>query len=163
MTNILGAGVSVEGILDQDVFTFNAAADIQTMYVTNYGLPGVLYGEVATLGPVGLAVTYDTTADTQVRLAHDGEFIVGVIEQVENRVQEGICVCAVRIRGGLKLPVATGHTVNVGDMVGGCTAYPGNIQTITPLTGTTGQLAKSNFVTSIATYSTDGCAIVLLR
>ena len=108
-------------------------------------------------------MTIDSTADTQVRLAHDGEFILGVIEQVENRIQEGICVVAVRVRGGIKLPVATGHTVNVGDVVGGCTAYPGMIQTITPLTGTSGQLAKANMVTSVATYATDGCAIVLLR
>ncbi|MDR3436427.1 hypothetical protein [Telmatospirillum sp.] len=157
---IIGTGPTVDGVNQCVPFTFNAAADILAMYVANYGAPGTKYGEVATLGPIGLAVTLDTTADTQVRLAHDGDFILGKIQSFENRVSEGTCVVTVVTKGGMSFPIATGHTVAIGDIVGGCTAYPGNVQTVTPLTGALDQLPKENLVTSVPG---DGTCVTLLR
>jgi len=165
MTNIIGAGVTVDGVNRSGKYTFHAAPDIQTLYLTNYGAPGVKYGEVATAGPIGLAVTLDTSADTQVKLAEDGDPILGRIEAVENRVAEGVWVATVLTKGGMTLPIATGQTVAVGDQVEGSTAHPGNVQTVPAMTATAlvavaANLPKANMVTSVPG---DGTVVVLFR
>lgn len=64
---------------------------------------------------VGLAVTQDTTAANTVKLAGDGDKILGRLENVEDRTVEGIKVGAVKIIGGMALK-KTGE-ITVGDMV----------------------------------------------
>lgn len=64
---------------------------------------------------VGLAVTQDTTAANTVKLAGDGDKILGRLENVEDRTVEGIKVGAVKIIGGMALK-KTGE-IAVGDMV----------------------------------------------
>jgi len=171
MTNYIGQGVTVEGIADNEfVFTFNAASDIQALFTSNMTGYGWVNGQV---DPVGLAVTLDTSADTQVKLAHTGDYILGRIERIENRVSEGVMVVTVRTQGGVKMKVATGATVAIGDTVTGHTTYPGYVQTIaamtaTSLVATAANLPKQNIVTSIGTDtlasgSTQNYAIVLLK
>jgi len=158
MTQIIGFGPTLNGVNDPDFkYTFNLAADIQALYLANYGAPGVKYGEAANLGPLGLAVTLDTTAANQVRLAHDGDPILGELVKVENRVSEGIWVGTVQTQGGLNFPILSGATVNVGDVLGGSTASPGYVQTI-PSASVTALQAKNRVVEVVG----DGTVTILI-
>lgn len=58
----------------------------------------------------GKAVSLDTTAANTVKLATDGDTIIGRLETVEIRPIEGINVGAVSIKGGIKFPVGTSLT-----------------------------------------------------
>lgn len=100
----IGAGVSLQGIfIEPWMLTFNLAV-----------------GTV--LADVGKAVTLDPTGANKVKLAGDGDNIIGRLETVEDRTIEGILVGTVSLQGALKLPKKTGETVNVGDQVQGAGA-----------------------------------------
>lgn len=69
---------------------------------------------------LGLAVCQDTAAANTVKLATDGSEILGRIFVVEDGASQGEGVVATIERvGGMKLPVATGETIAVGDEVVG--------------------------------------------
>lgn len=97
MAGRIGAGISLAG-----------------MYHEAWQYPFYISGSV-TQDDVGKAVTLDTSAANTVKLAGDGDVILGRLEVYEDRVQEGIKVATVNLAGGMKLPVKTGETVNVGD------------------------------------------------
>lgn len=100
----IGAGVSLQNIfVEEFAFPFNLAAGI-------------------TASDVGKAVSVDTSAANTVKLAADGDTILGRLEVVENRVQEGILVGTVMLKGALKFPVKTGETPLVGDRLVGAGA-----------------------------------------
>jgi hypothetical protein len=79
-----------------------------------------------TAADLGKAVAFDTTATNTIKLAGDGDVVIGRLEAFEDRTQEGIKVGTVarKIRG--KFPVKTGLTgfnaVAVGDTVVGAGA-----------------------------------------
>ena len=84
---IARGGVSLAGMIDDTgTYPFNLAAGI-------------------TLAHIGLAVTIDPSAPTQVKLAGDGDYIIGRLETVELRLGEGISVGTVATRGGLTLQI----------------------------------------------------------
>jgi hypothetical protein len=56
-----------------------------------------------------------------VKLAGDGDRVIGRLEVVEIRVQEGINIGTVSIQGGLDYPVKAGETLVPGDSVLGST------------------------------------------
>ena len=56
---------------------------------------------------VGKAVSMGSAANT-VKLAADGDVIIGRLEVVEDRVTEGVLIGTVALQGGYKFPVATG-------------------------------------------------------
>lgn len=102
MAQVIGQGVSLRGIFVEEFqFPFNVASGI-------------------TRDDEGKAVTVDTTSDNTVKLAGDGDPIVGRLAIVENRQVEGINVGTVSLKGGMALPT-DGSTVNVGDTVVGST------------------------------------------
>ena len=77
----------------------------------------------------GKAVTQDTTAANTVKLAGDGDLILGRLEIVEIRSQEGIAVGTVSMRGGMSFVVNPNATASspdetpaVGDYLSGGTA-----------------------------------------
>lgn len=97
----IGNGISLQGLFQEEwAFPFNLKTGI-------------------TSADVGKAVSLDTSAANTVKLAGDGDVILGRLEVVENRVQEGVLVGTVMLKGGLKFPVKTGETVNVGDTIQG--------------------------------------------
>jgi hypothetical protein len=100
----IGAGVTLLGFPQEDWhFTFNLASGI-------------------TKADEGKAVAFDGTNPNQVKLAAADEAVLGVLISVENRVQEGILVGTVALKGTFLL-TTDGTTVNVGDQVqGGATA-----------------------------------------
>lgn len=56
----------------------------------------------------GKAVALDATAANTVKLAGDGDVIIGRLETVEDRSIEGILIGTVSLFGGLKFPVESG-------------------------------------------------------
>ena len=67
---------------------------------------------------VGRAMAMDSTANTM-KPAADGDIIRGVLFTFENRTQEGVLIGTVQHKGGFKLPVKSGSTINVGQSVVG--------------------------------------------
>jgi hypothetical protein len=82
------------------LFTFNLASGI-------------------TSADVGKALSRDTSAANTLKLAADDDDIVGRLEQVEDRAQEGQLVGAVSIKFLNSLPIAAAQTINVGDKIVG--------------------------------------------
>ncbi len=86
MVNAIGK-VYLGGLIDEDAqYTFNVAAGI-------------------TAADVGKAVTIDSTAANTVKLASDGDQILGRLEVVEVRSLEGVNVATVSLKGGMVFTV----------------------------------------------------------
>jgi hypothetical protein len=95
--SIIGSGVSLRGLTHEKFhYAFNLTSGI-------------------TVADIGKAVSLDTTAANTVKLAADDDVILGQLIVVEDRSIEGLLVGTVALRGGFKLPIATGQTVVVGD------------------------------------------------
>lgn len=74
-------------------------------------------------GNVGKAATQDTTVANTVKLAGDGDEIIGRFFAQEDRAQQGGGKFAtVSTKGGFTLPYKTGETIAVGDEVIGAGA-----------------------------------------
>lgn len=91
-------GVTLKGTVPANDLTFVLNSDI-------------------TASDVGKVVTQDTAAANRVKLAGAGDPILGRLESYEDRVIEGVKVGAVKIIGGMELPIAEGYTPAVGDTV----------------------------------------------
>lgn len=90
MANPIGNGVTLRGFQFEDAqFTC------------------LISGSVSA-SDVGKAVSQDTSADNTVKLAGNGDVIVGRLMAVENRVQEGIVVATVAMQFADKLPIKSG-------------------------------------------------------
>ena len=77
---------------------------------------------------VGKAVSVDTSAARTIKLAADNDVIIGYLESVENRVQEGIKVGTIGHKGGTLLTYS-GTAPTVGGQVQGAGA--GVVKTLT--------------------------------
>jgi hypothetical protein len=66
---------------------------------------------------VGKAVSLDTSAPNKVKLAADGDVIVGRLSTVEDRKVEGQLVGAVALKFANLLPIKNGDAVAAGDTV----------------------------------------------
>lgn len=96
-------GVTLKGTIPDNDLTFILASDIKEEHV-------------------GLAVAQDTTAANTVKLAGDGDAIVGRLESFEDRTAtEGVVVGAVKLVGGLELKKSAA-AMSVGDSVVGAGA-----------------------------------------
>lgn len=112
MAGRIGAGISLAG-----------------MYHEDWQYPFFISGDVSH-EDIGKAVTLDTSKANTVKLAGDGDPVLGRLEVYEDRVQEGIKVATVNLAGGMKLPVKEGETVNIGDAVIG--AGSGEVRSVIP-------------------------------
>jgi hypothetical protein len=103
MSNVIGNGVSLRG-----------------MYHDEFQYPFLLAAGI-TKADEGKAVTPDASAANTVKLAGDGDQIIGRLEVVEIRIQEGINIGTVSIQGGLDYPLkaAEAALVNGDRVVGG--------------------------------------------
>lgn len=101
MAAIIGQGVTLRGYhFENWHLTFNLATGI-------------------TKDHEGRAVALDSTGPNKVKLAGDGDPIIGRLEVVENRAQEGILVGTVALKFANRLPIAEGETVAIGNSVQG--------------------------------------------
>lgn len=83
---------------------------------------------------LGVAMAVDTSAPNTMKPAADGDLLRGILYTFEDRKQEGVKVGTIRMKGGFKLPIATGQTVTVGQSVVG--AGDGKVKpSATPLPG----------------------------
>lgn len=95
----IGVGVSLRGIEHEEFhYPFNLASAV-------------------TADDVGKPVTLDVTAANTVKVAGDGDVIVGKLVTYENRAIEGVKVGAVALHGGFKFTKS--GTIAVGDSVCG--------------------------------------------
>ena len=95
----IGVGVSLRGIEHEEFhYPFNLASAV-------------------TADDVGKPVAIDATAANTVKVAGDGDVIVGKLVTYENRAIEGVKVGAVALKGGFKFTKS--GTVAVGDSVQG--------------------------------------------
>lgn len=86
MPGIMTAGVSLRSIPNEEFhYTFLLASGI-------------------TEASIGLAVSLDTGAANTVKLAGNGEVVIGRLETYEDRTVEGIKVGTVSMKGALVLP-----------------------------------------------------------
>lgn len=105
----IGVGVSLRGIEHEEFhYPFLLASGI-------------------TASDAGKAVALDTTAANTVKLAGDGDQVLGKLVTVENRVTEGVLVGTVALKGGFKFTKS--GTVLVGASVVG--AGGGAVKTAT--------------------------------
>lgn len=98
----IGVGVSLRGIEHEEFhYPFNLASAV-------------------TADDVGKPVALDTTAANTVKVAGDGDVIVGKLTTYENRAIEGIKAGAVALKGGFKFTKS--GIIAVGDSVQGAAA-----------------------------------------
>jgi hypothetical protein len=120
--SIIGAGVSLQGIEHDDFhYPFRLASGI-------------------TSADVGKAVALDTTAANTVKLAGDGDTVLGKLVSVENRVTEGLLVGTVALKGGFRF--AKVGTINVGQTVVG-SATAGSVKAATTADHSTNFVVES--------------------
>lgn len=82
--------------------------------------PFYVSGNINVSTDIGKAVAIDATAAYTVKLAGDGDVVLGKLAVYENRVNEGIKVGTVSVDGGFELPRANANVViNVGQTVQG--------------------------------------------
>lgn len=113
MAAIIGNGISHAGLFDE-----------------NYQFPWFISGTV-TSADIGKAVTQDITAARTVKLAGDGDTVLGRLETLELRTVEGVNVATVSHKGGMTLPYVAGAVPAIGDTVQGGTVA-GKVKTIAP-------------------------------
>lgn len=101
MSNVIGNGVSLRGLYHDD---------FQYPFLLATGI---------TKADEGKAVALDPSAANTVKLAGDGDRVIGRLEVVEVRIQEGINIGTVSIQGGLDYPVKVGEALQPGDSVVG--------------------------------------------
>ena len=115
-----------------------------------------------TAADVGKAVEIDTSGEQKVKLATDGGIIIGRLEVFEDRLQEGIKVGTVSLKGFNYLPIKAGLTgiaaVAIGDTVVG--AGSGEVKGANDGTAVTNN-ARNNFVKYIDTTTTPNRALVV--
>jgi len=92
-----------------------------------------------TAADIGKALSQDTTADNTVKLAADGDIIVGVLSTFEDRTIEGQKIGTMKMRFASKLPIKSGlsgaKVVARGKLL--CGAGAGEVRAIDPATDTT--------------------------
>lgn len=102
---IIGEGISHRGLVSEDFH--------YPFYITG----------VVTTADVGKAVAIDAAAAYSVKLAGNGDRVVGVLVSYEDRVVEGVKVATVALKGGFRVTKAAAATaISVGDTVIGAGA-----------------------------------------
>lgn len=127
----IGVGVSLRGIEHEEFhYPFNLASAV-------------------TADDVGKPVALDATAANTVKVAGDGDVIVGKLATYENRAIEGVKVGAVALKGGFKF--STSGTVAVGDSVQGAVG------------GAVKKLTTANYALNMVVEVGTGYAIVVMK
>ena len=99
--SVIGQGISLRGMVHNDFhYPFYLAAAVVR-------------------ADVDKAVAIDATGPNKVKLAGDGDQILGKLATLEDRSIEGVKVGTVELRGGWRFKIATGETVTVGQTVVG--------------------------------------------
>lgn len=126
-----------------------------TPFHTNVSLAGFHFEDFSltfkltagiTANDVGKAVALSTAAPNTVKLAGDGDVIIGRLATVEDRTIEGTLLGAVELKFANTLPIKTGEVVVVGDTVVGAGA--GEVKTL-KVTGVSAPDYSKNMVVEV--------------
>lgn len=113
-----------------------------------------------TTSDIGKAVALDSSAANTVKLAGDGDVVIGRLESVENRLQAGILVGAVALKFSDRLPVKAGlagaEVVAVGSSVVGAGSGEVKARTVT-------SVATPDYNDNMVVALETGYAIVVKR
>lgn len=90
----------------------------------------------------GKAISLDTSATNTVKLAGDGDALLGRLFKYEDRVVEGTKLATIETKGGFRLPKLESEVIAVGNTVIG--AGSGNVKAA-------GSANSSNHVTKVGT------------
>ena len=88
-------------------------------FTFTYQLTGVAQTDNAAAATAGKVVSLDASKPGAVKLAADGETIIGRIFLAENRAVQGFMTAAVQRKFKEKVPAAEGHGIVIGDSVVG--------------------------------------------
>lgn len=110
--------------------TIGQSISLAGIFFEEFQLPFNLEASI-TKDDIGKAVSLDSSAANTVKLAGDGETIVGRLETFEERTVEGINVGTVAVKFAAKLPINTGAagTFAVGDTAVG-SAVAGQVKVL---------------------------------
>ena len=134
MAAYIGSGVTLKGLTHNDFhYTFNISGTV-------------------TASDIGKAVTQDADTANTVKLAGDGDEIIGRLEAYEDRTQEGLKLATVSLKGGLEFPVKSGETVAIGDSI--CGAGSGLVKALAAATLPQGEVALVVDITALGTAQT---------
>lgn len=106
---ITGEGISHRGFVHED-----------------FNIPFNLTGTV-TKDNLGHPVTIDAANSRAVKVAGDGDPIIGILVSYEDRTVEGVKVGTVAMKGGFQFTGVSGHAIVVGDTIEG-SATAGQVQ-----------------------------------
>jgi hypothetical protein len=140
MSQVIGAGVTLEGAGIDDAYTFNLAAG-------------------ATEANEGEPVCLDPSANNQAKLGVDGAPVLGMLLRVENRIAEGVLVGSVITEGGIRFKVLPADPLAVGDTA--VCAGSGEIRKL--VTGDGAVQAHLNYCVEVDTSTTPHTAVLLLK
>lgn len=100
-------------------------ASISTIFLDGTTHPEFQYtakiSGTVTTADEGKALTLDTAAANTVKLAGDGDAILGRLFRYEDRVVEGVKLATIETKGGMRLPKLESTVIAVGDTVVGDT------------------------------------------
>lgn len=102
--SVIGQGISLRGMIHND-----------------FHYPFMISGTV-TAADLGKPVTLDKTAANTVKIAGDGDTILGQLVTYEDRKVEGVKVATVALRGGWAFKVKSGDALAIGDTAVGAGA-----------------------------------------
>ena len=88
-------------------------------FTFTYAMTGVAQTDAAAAALAGKAVAQDTSEPGAMKLAGDGDIIVGRVYVGENRAVEGMVTASVARKFKERLPAASGHGISVGDRIVG--------------------------------------------
>lgn len=132
MPAVIGSGVTLRGFEDEKyTFTWNISG-------------------TTVAADVNKAVSQDITADETAKLCADGEVILGQLRSFENRVQEGIQVGAVKMKGTMLFTYTGTAPVKGNSVVGSAT--PGVVKAA----------AASAYNKVLAVYTGNSTVLVLM-
>lgn len=92
---------------------------LRSFYDENWSITYAITGTILQ-ADTGKLVTQDTSAANTAKLAGDGDLPLGVLSTLENRIQEGIVVGAVAMKGVFAIPT-TGAVALGASVVGSAT------------------------------------------
>lgn len=125
---------------------FHYGVSLRGFHFENFNLTVNLAAGI-TKDDLGKAVAVDATGSNKVKLAGDGDHIIGRLEVVEDRTVEGQLIGTVAFKFANLLPIKSGSTVAAGDTVVG--AGGGEVKALADGEGDSAPDHSKNFVAEV--------------
>lgn len=137
---------------------FHTTVDLNGIYFEDRKVTMVLATSIVKADE-GKPVTIDTAANNRVKIAGDGDNILGYLEVVENRVVEGIKVGTIALNYVAQWPIKAADALAVGDVAVG--AGSGEVKKATLVVTTAQEPAVKPWGKNIVVAVSSGLATVV--